>query len=153
MIHQGSFLSEESYCKLYNFMIRFYKIMADWHPVHEDNYELCILPYWGNPVDADGVYGFSREPLQTFSYETAVKGSDLAQEIATLLSGDWLYGAPDFSPYSIAKELIAENPQYSQQFDEVWSMIYMMQCLEMIAIDDVLDEEHGQVFHEMKVLF
>lgn len=152
MIRQGSFLSEENFCVLHNFMIRFYKIMETWCPNNKDNIELYILPYWGDPVGANSVYGFDREPLETFSYENAVKNSTWAKKIAALLNGDYLYGAPDFSPYTIAKDLIEKHTELSSQFDEIWAMVYMMQCLEMIAVDEILDDEQGRVYFAMNVL-
>lgn len=153
LIRQGSFLSEEDFCVLHNFMIRFYKIMESWCPIDKDDYELYILPYWGDPVGADSTYGFNREPLQIFSYETAVRNSKLAKKIAALLNGDYLYGAPDFSPYTITKDLIQQHMELSSQFDEIWSVVYMMQCLEMIAVDEILDDEQGRVYFVMSVLF
>ena len=151
LIHQGSFLSEEDFCVLHNFMIRFYKIMETWCPIDKDDYELYILPYWGDPIEADSIYGFNREPLQSFSYETAVKNSKLAKKIAELLNGDYLYGAPDFSPYTITKDLIEQHMELSSQFDEIWSMVYMMQCLEMISVDEILDDEQGRVYFATSV--
>ena len=112
-------------------------------PLHA---ELYILPYWGDPIGADSIYGFNREPLQSFSYETAVKNSKLAKKIAELLNSDYLYGAPDFSPYTITKDLIEQHMELSSQFDEIWSMVYMMQCLEMISVDEILDDEQGRVY-------
>ena len=141
LIRQGSFLSEEDFCVLHNFMIRFYKIMETWCPIDKDDYELYILPYWGDPIEADSIYGFNREPLQSFSYETAVNNSKLAKKIA-----DYLYGAPDFSPYTITKDLIEQHTELSSQFDEIWSIVYMMQCLEMISVDEILDDEQGRVY-------
>lgn len=151
LIRQGSFLSEEDFCVLHNFMIRFYKIMETWCPIDKDDYELYILPYWGDPIGADSIYGFNREPLQSFSYETAVKNSKLAKKIAELLNGDYLYGAPDFSPYTITKDLIEQHMELSSQFDEIWSMVYMMQCLEMISVDEILDDEQGRVYFATSV--
>ena len=151
LIRQGSFLSEEDFCVLHNFMIRFYKIMETWCPIDKDDYELYILPYWGDPIGADSIYGFNREPLQSFSYETAVKNSKLAKKIAELLNSDYLYGAPDFSPYTITKDLIEQHMELSSQFDEIWSMVYMMQCLEMISVDEILDDEQGRVYFATSV--
>lgn len=152
MIRQGSFLSEDDFCVLHNFMIRFYNIMKIWCPNKEDDIELYMLPYWGDPVGANSVYGFNREPLETFSYENAVKNSTLAKKIAELLNGDYLYGAPDFSPYAIAKDLIEVHTEFSSQFDEIWAMVYMMQCYEMITVDEILDEEQERVYFIMNVL-
>ena len=151
MIHQGSFLSEEDFRVLHNFMIRFYKVMETWCPNNKDDIERYILPYWGDPIGADGVYGFDCEPLDTFSYESAVKNSSLAKKIADLLSGDYLYGAPDFSPYTIAKDLIEVHTGLSSQFDEIWAMVYMMQCLGMIVGDEILDDEQGRVYFAVNV--
>lgn len=150
-IHQGSFLSESDFCSLYNFMICFYKILDSWRPNDKEDYELRLLPYWGNPVGADSIYGFEREQLKGFTYRAAVKNSPLANEIAEVLSGDWLYGAPDFSSFSIAKELVEVNPQYTQQFNDIWALVYMMQSFGMIIVDEILDDEQAQVHFTMNV--
>lgn len=154
IIHQGGFLSEEDFCMLHNFMIRFYKIMKTWWPTDRDDLELSIFLYWdcNNPTDDDSVYGFDCEPLREFSYEEAVKNSKLAKDIAELLKGDYQYGAPDFSSYSIAKELADGYNGLSAQFDEIWAIVYMMQCLGIIVIKDILDDEKGVVYYNMTVL-
>lgn len=36
--------------------------------------------------------------------------------------------------------------ELSSQFDEIWSMVYMMQCLEIISVDEILDDEQGRVY-------
>lgn len=144
-IHQGSFLREQEFCSLYNFMIRFYKILDWWRPTDKENYELWLLPYWGDSDGAYSVYGFDRDPINGFTYRNAVSNALLAHEISGLLSGDRLYGAPDFSPYSIAKELIEANPRYKHQFDDIWSVVHMMQIFGMIKIDEIFDDELGKV--------
>lgn len=144
-IHQGSFLHEQDFCSLYNFMIRFYQILDWWRPMDKEKYELWLLPYWGDPDGVYSVYGFDREPMNSFTYRDAVSNAPLAHEISGLLSGDWPYGAPDFSPYSITKELIEVNPQYKHQFDDIWSVVHMMQIFGMIKIDEIFDDELSQV--------
>ena len=151
MISQNSFLSEENFLVLHNFMIHFYKIMKDWTPVDSDDIELYILPFWGYPAGADSVYEFDCEPLQEFSYERTVRNSKLAKDIAEILKGDYQCGAPNFSPYTIAKELTEGFNGLSAQFDEVWAMVFMMQSLKMIVVDDILDDEHGIVYHRIIV--
>ena len=126
-IHQGSFLSEEDFCVLHNFMVRFYKVLEDWRPQNENDDELWLLPHWGDSIGADSVYGFAYDPLQSFSYEEAVRGSKLSHKIVTLLSDGSLYGAPDFSPYTIAKDLLREHEEYEYRFDEIWALVHMMQ--------------------------
>lgn len=153
MISQNSFLSEGNFLVLHNFMIRFYKIMKDWCPVNSDDMELYILPYWGDPTGADSVYEFNCDPMQSFSYESAVRNSKLAKAIAEILNGDYQYGAPDFSPYTISKELTEGFNGLSAQFDEVWAMVYMMQSLGMIVVDEILDNEQGIIHYSMNILF
>ena len=150
-IRQSDFLSEEDFCILHNFMIRFYKIMKSWHPNDEDNIELYILPYWGDPIGADSVYSFEHELLETFSYEVAIRNSKLAKEIAELLNGDYKYGAPDFTSYTIARDLADGCNGLSAQFDEIWAVVHMMYCFRMIVVNDILDDEHGTVYYTMKV--
>ena len=153
MIHQGSFLSEENFRVLHNFMIRFYKIMKTWCPADGNDLERFIFLYWDwfNPDNDESIYGFDCELLDNFSYETAVQNSKLAKDIAEILKDDYPYGAPDFSSYTIAKDLTAGYTGLSAQFDEVWAMVYMMQSFRMIVVEDILDDEHGQVHYVMHI--
>lgn len=153
MIHQGNFLSEEEFRILHNFMIRFYKIMKTWCPADENDLERFIFLYWDwfNPDNDESIYGFDHEPLQEFSYDAAVRNSKLAKDIAEMLKGNYPYGAPDFSSYTIAKDLTEGYTDLSAQFDEVWAMVYMMQSLGIIVVDDILDDEHGQVHYVMHI--
>ena len=148
-IHQGSFLSEVDFCVLHNFMVRFYKVLENWRPLSKDDHELWLLPYWGDPIGADEVYGFVCSPLQSFSYEKAVRESSLAHEIVELISNGGIYGAPDFSPYTIARDLVEEKAEYKYRFDEVWALVLMMQKYGIIKTDDILDDEQGKVYFVM----
>jgi hypothetical protein len=47
--------------------------------------------------------------------------------------------------------LIEQHMELSSQFDEIWSMVYMMQCLEMISVDEILDDEQGRVYFATSV--
>lgn len=154
MIRQGSFLSEDDFRTLHNFMVRFYKIMKKWNPVNGDDLELSIFLWWDwfSPDKDYSTYEFECEPLQDFSYESAVKNSKLAKEIAKTLKDNHLCGAPDFSPYDIALDLMNGYPGLSAQFDEVWAMVYMMQSLGIIVVKDILDDEQGEVYYKMSVL-
>lgn len=154
MIRQGSFLSEDDFRTLHNFMVRFYKIMKKWNPVNGDDLELPIFLWWDwfSPDNDDSTYEFECELLQDFSYESAVKNSKLAKEIAKTLKDNHLCGAPDFSPYDIALDLMNGYPGLSAQFDEVWAMVYMMQSLGIIVVKDILDDEQGEVYYKMSVL-
>ena len=136
----------------------FFEIIREGESSHGDPFEVddrcsdCFHhPFDLVDIGADSIYGFNREPLQSFSYETAVKNSKLAKKIAELLNSDYLYGAPDFSPYTITKDLIEQHMELSSQFDEIWSMVYMIQCLEMISVDEILDDEQGRVYFATSV--
>ena len=141
LIREKTFLSEESFCVLHNFMIDFYKLLETWCPKDEkrkyDYYSL--LPYVGDCVDAESEFSFVTQSLEYFSYDSAVRASKLAKEIASILSGDYLYGAPDFSSYSIAKEIVQHNSQYKSMFDEIWTYTYMMMTLGIVKVDERLD--------------
>lgn len=154
MIRQGSFLSEDDFRTLHNFMVQFYKIMKKWNPVNGGDLESSIFLwwYWYSPDKDDSMYEFECELLQDFSYVSAVRNSKLAKDIAEILKDNLLCGAPDFSLYDIAFDLMNGYPGLSAQFDEVWAMVYMMQSFKIIVVEDILDEEQGTVHHVMKVL-
>ena len=153
MIRQGSFLSEDDFRTLHNFMVRFYKVVKSWWPEDGDDLEQSIFLWWDwfSPDKDDSTYRFDCEPLDDFSYESAVKNSKLAKDMAEILKDNYLYGAPDFSPYTIAKDLAEGYTGLSAQFDEVWAMVYMMQSLGMVVVEDILDDEHGQVHYVMHI--
>ena len=154
MIRQGSFLSEDDFRTLHNFMVRFYKIIKKWNPVNGDDPESSIFIwwYWYSPDKDDSMYEFECELLQDFSYESAVRNSKMAKDIVEILNGHYQYGAPDFSPYTIAKDLTEGFNGLSAQFDEVWAMVYMMQAFDIIVVNDIQDAE-GNIHEVMKVSF
>ena len=148
-IHQDSFLSEMVFCVLHNFMVRFYKVLENWRPLRKDDYNLWLLPYWGDPIGADEVYGFDYDPLQGFSYEKAVRESSLAREIVEMIACGGIYGAPDFSSYTIARDLVEEKAEYKYRFDEIWAVVHMMLKYGIITTNDILDDEQGTVYYTM----
>lgn len=154
MIRQDSFLSEGDFRTLHNFMVRFYKIIKKWNPVNGDDLESSIFIwwYWYSPDKDDSMYEFECELLQDFSYESAVRNSKLAKDIAEILKDNLQCGAPDFSPYDIAFDLMNGYNGLSAQFDEVWAMVYMMQSLGMIDVQDIQDIQ-GNIHEKIKVLF
>ena len=154
MIRQGSFLSEDDFRTLHNFMVRFYKIIKKWNPVNGDDLESSIFLwwYWYSPDKDDSMYEFECELLQDFSYESAVRNSKLAKDIAEILKDNLLCGAPDFSPYDIAFDLMNGYPGLSAQFDEVWAMVYMMQSFKIIDVDTIEDTQ-GNIHEVMRISF
>lgn len=154
MIRQGSFLSEDDFCTLHNFMVRFYKIMKTWNPADDADLEssIYLYLYWYSPDKDDSVYEFECELLQDFSYESAVRNSKLAKDIAEILKDNLQCGAPNFSPYDITFDLMNGYNGLSAQFDEVWAMVYMMQSFGMITVDETHDEQ-GNIHEVLKVLF
>lgn len=154
MIRQGSFLSEDDFRTLHNFMVRFYKIMKKWNPVNGDDLESSIFLwwYWYSPDKDNSMYEFECELLQDFSYESAVRNSKLAKGIAEILKDNLQCGSPDFSPYDIAFDLKNGYTGLSAQFDEVWTMVYMMQSLRMIDVQTIEDTQ-GSLHEVMRVSF
>ena len=153
MIRQGSFLSEDDFRTLHNFMVRFYKIMKKWNPADESDLESSIFLYlyWHSPDKDDSIYEFECDLLQDFSYESAVRNSKLAKDIAETLKNNHQCGAPNFSPYDIAFDLMNGYNVLSAQFDEIWAMVYMMQSLGIIVVSETQDTQGG-VYSVMKVL-
>ena len=154
MIRQDSFLSEGDFRTLHNFMVRFYKIIKKWNPVNGNDLESSIFIwwYWYSPDKDDSMYEFECELLQDFSYESAVINSKLAKAIAEILKDNHQCGAPDFSPYDIAFDLMNGYPGLSAQFDEVWAMVYMMQSFKIIHVDTIEDTQ-GNIHEVMRVSF
>ena len=154
MIRQGSFLSEDDFRTLHNFMVRFYKIMKTWNPADDADLEssIYLYLYWYSPDKDNSMYEFECEMLQEFSYESAVRNSKLAKDIAEILKDNLLCGAPDFSPYDIAFDLMNGYPGLSAQFDEVWALVYMMQSFKIIDVDTIEDTQ-GNIHEVMRVSF
>lgn len=141
VIHQINFLPEEKFCVLHNFMIRFYYILETWHPKNTDIYDRCFYPYWVDDISTDNVYVFAQEPLQSFSYETAVRESALTKEIAEFLAVNDTCGADEYSPYSIANDLIAQKTEYVHRLDEVWAVIQKMLSFGLITVEEMQGQD------------
>ena len=154
LIRQGSFLSEENFLELHNFMIRFYKIVKSWWSEDGNDLEQSIFLWWDwfSPDKDDNTYRFECEPLQDFSYESAVRNSKLTKDIVEILKGNHQCGAPNFSPYDIAFNLINEHNGLSAPFDEVLAIVYMMQSLKIIIVDEIINDESGEVYSTIKIL-
>ena len=106
-----------------------------------------------HPIRAhDSMYEFECELLQDFSYESAVRNSKLAKTIAEILKDNHQCGAPDFSPYDIAFDLMDMYNGLSARFDEVWAMVYMMQTLKIIVVDEIYDTQ-GNLNFIMRIIF
>ncbi|MGN0518971.1 MAG: hypothetical protein ACI4II_09655 [Acutalibacteraceae bacterium] len=133
LIRQNSFLSETDFCSLHNLMVKFYKILEDYD----------LLSFWGEPIGREVKIKFDRNTLQTFSYSDAVRNSPLVKELVKILN-DWEDVDPDLSSYSIARKIVILNPEYEPQFNDVWTMVEMMQSIGMIKIDkvEISEEEH-----------
>lgn len=66
-IDKDTFLGEQDFQQLHNFMIEFYKILEYYH----------LLPYWGNP--GRGEYSkifFSNFKLENFTYKNTLRKSN-----------------------------------------------------------------------------
>lgn len=141
LIQEGSFLIEREFCTLHNFMIRFYRILEIWHPENADVCERSFYPHWVSDTGKDSVYVFAEEPLQNFSYETAVRESVLTKEIAKFLAANNTCGAVEYSPYSIAKDLIVQRTEYVHRLDEVWAVDQKMLSFGFITIEEIQGQE------------
>lgn len=148
-INQGSFLSAKDFCVLHNFMIQFYEIMCNWWPTVDLGLDSNIALYldWFCPDRDESLYAFNCEPLQTFTYENAVKNSKLAKDIADIMEAEYTYRFLD-SPYSLSREMAADYAGKLAGYDEIWSMVSMMQSIGMIEIVEIRDTEciHGYSF-------
>lgn len=150
MINRSGFLSEMDYKTLYNFMICFYRILKD----------KKLLPFWGEPWGEDIRLSFDREPINSFSYLDALKGSTLARGIASHLSGTYDIGSPTCTSFDIASELCRREERYETQFDDVWALIEMFQMNGLIQYKEIVEElpeeidslnQHPNVYYVMSI--
>lgn len=135
MISRSRFLSETDYKTLYNLMICFYRILKD----------KKLLPFWGEPWGEYIKLSFDRTPISSFSYVDALKGSALAQSIASHLNGTTDIGSPICASFDIASELCRMFEQFKTQFDDVWALIEMFQINGLIQYEEIVEEAPEEI--------
>ena len=150
MINRSNFLSEKDYMILYNFMIQLYKIISDYN----------LLPFWGDPWGEDKRLVFKRNFITSFSFTDSLKKSPLAKCIVSHLNGTIEYGSPSSTSYDIATELCREEEQMETQFDNVWTIIEMLQSNGLIHYEEIVEElpedlyqykQHPNVYYVMTI--
>lgn len=130
MIDKSSFLSDEDFKVLHNFMIAFCNIILD----------SGYLPLFGEPTGEDKRFVFDKTPLTLFSYETALMQSSLTLKVRKALDGSYEYGSPGCSAYHIAFLLCKKEKELANQIEIVWPIVEMLFRYEMISYEEEVEE-------------
>ncbi len=122
-IDPQTYLTEAEFKQLYNFMVSFYKALKKFH----------LLPFFGKPFKENTYLAFDRTVLTHFSYENAIKNSEIPKLIHSCADGlviqEWI---PNGS-YEITEALQALVPQLSTiPFDLLWEYVDVMTSLNLI---------------------
>lgn len=130
-IEKWSFLKENEFEELYNFMIIFYEILQ----------EYGLLPFVGEPEEEDKKAVFNRKPLSKFSYKEALLDSNVLRQMAAVLNGVQLPCGDD-SAYEISKEIIdyCGKVKCQDKFDLLWTYVETAMHFGLIKKDDVVEE-------------
>ncbi len=130
-IEKWSFLKEQEFEELYNFMIIFYEIL------HEYN----LLPFWGEPISEYKNLCFNKQPLVDFSYKGALLKTNILREIDEVSGGIQLPYINN-SAYTVAKEIVEYcNQTYWQgKFDDLWAYVETAMYFDLITVDEVIEE-------------
>lgn len=96
-INENSYLLEDDFCKLHNFMIVFYKAIV---PKIFNKYTIIDFsdPQKYNLISQYKIMEISFTPLTSFSYVDALKSNKTVQKIKTFLSGEH---SDEYAQYSI----------------------------------------------------
>lgn len=125
-IKPDTFLSENDFIKLHNFMVDFYAVLEYFD----------LLPYWGMPSGEHKYLEFKRDRIVAFTYEDAVRSAPIVKKIAEEASKPIYMDYPGGSAYSIANAIYscADDP-FAESFDEIWAYVEMLDQFNMINID------------------
>lgn len=151
MINKTTFLREEYFVILFNFMLDFYKVI-------DSSY---LLPFWGEPQGENKNLVFKRNRLSTFSYIDTIKNNSLAVKVTAILDGSIEYGQPGSSSYDIAYDFCRNNNDYNNQFEKIWSIIEVLVNNSMIGFEEIVEgipeafdclNQIPKVYHIMHIL-
>lgn len=130
MISKTTFLREEDFVTLYNFMIDFYKIIKSFK----------LLPFWGKAWNEHKYLVFQHNKLNAFSYLDAVKSNKLALDVVSILNGSMEYGQPRATSYDIAYNFCSDNQVYENCFEKIWTLLEMLINSGKIDYDEEIEE-------------
>mgnify|MGYP000000633734 FL=1 len=131
-IDKETFLGEDDFKVLYNFMIVFYKILMHYR----------LLPYWGEAFGEFKGLGFDRVPLTGFSYKKQIMKSQFMREFREDIGGEYFPYLGD-SPYAVAQSIGIRCPRYrdSHKFEELLTYIDGMIRYKLLLYEDIPAEE------------
>lgn len=130
MISKTTFLREEDFVTLYNFMIDFYKVIESFD----------LLPFWGEAQNENKYLVFKHNKLNAFSYLNAVKSNKLAIDVVSILNGSIEYGQPGATSYEIADNFCRDNEVYENRFEKIWTLLEMLINSSKIDYDEEIEE-------------
>lgn len=131
-IDKDTFLCEEEFQKLHNFMIDFYKILQHY----------SLLPYWGDPGRGEfSRINFSNSKLENFTYKNALKKASFVKTLIMEIN-DNVFPAIEGSAYGIAESIaIVLNEKYGgDNFSDLWTYIEMLIDYGMLTYSDEVEE-------------
>ena len=131
-IEKESFLSEDDFKVLYNFMIAFYRILM----YHK------LLPYFGEASGEFKGLGFDRRLMQDFSYKKCIEKSQFLRELREEVNGIEFPWMGD-SPYDIAQSICVIHKRYrdSLEFQKLLVYVEGMQRYNLLTVNEIPIEE------------
>ncbi len=124
-ISKNNYLSEKDFVILHNLMINVYEIMQKYK----------LLPFFGEPWNEYKHLEFKTMTINSFSLDAALRSSPITKHVKEVLSQKELFFYSD-STYDLTEqyfdELIEENRQSLYAFNEIFSIITMMNQYDLI---------------------
>lgn len=134
-IHPDEYLTENEFLKLYNFMVRFYRVLQGFR----------LMPFHNYPKKEHQKLCFVRDFRESFSYKDTIRSAPMVKKIAEILDGAKFYDFFPLTDYEIAEFIESRIPNISdQEFVEIWNYVEIMNRYHMIDIIQLEDETKQQ---------
>lgn len=133
-IEKNSFLHDNNFVILHNFMVDFYKVLKHYN----------LLPFRDTPFSEHQYLEFDRTKILNYTYINAVCNASLVKKITVEAAKITFADYPGESAYSIASAIYscAREP-FKEPFNEVWACIEVLDQFDLIEIHDDTFECEG----------
>lgn len=131
-IDKDTFLTENEFQQLHNFMITFYDILHFY----------SLLPFWGSGERWEYTkLQFDRQALNDFIYKEAVRNAKFVKQLKEQLECEIFLNSEEESAYDIADSIACVFNEYQgNKFDDLWVYVEMMLEYKILTYHDEVEE-------------
>lgn len=142
-IDKWTFMTENQFQQLYNFMIVFYDMLHYYK----------LLPFIGEAFDENRYIAFDRKAIQNFSYKAAVRKCAYVKTLQKEIKDIAFSTSVGDEAYEIAQGILKNCKEYKEtDFEELWTYVEMLQMLGLIKYsDEEVDDYNVYRYYTIKL--